>query len=152
MIAGTIVTLIGLSILTKALFKIDIPLMRIALGLFFVYLGAKFIMGERSWKWTEISEGKGASAIFSSLNLKFNEGEKPQKSYSSICGSTRIIIVPGTPVEVQSFSVFDHAQLPDDSHIAVGTQVYRSESTKNSKHRLIIKTNTVFGSFELVHG
>jgi predicted tellurium resistance membrane protein TerC len=48
MILGILFLLIGLSILLKAVFHIDIPVVRTAFALFIIYIGFKMLLGG-SW-------------------------------------------------------------------------------------------------------
>jgi predicted membrane protein len=173
MILGVLFVLIGGSILLKAVFHIDIPLARMAVALFIIYIGVKMLMSSFGVRGACDWDRNGA-ALFNSKSFKWTEGDKDSKQYSVVFGSSSIdlsslpsdkkedthvevntVFGEGTvllskkiPFQIQTNAVFAEAKMPDDNMVAFGTLNYTNPDQKAETGRLIIHGNVVFGSLK----
>jgi hypothetical protein len=77
LIFGIFVILIGLSIIIKVVFKIDIPVFKVCLGLFFLYLGIRMIFGGMS---CSRHYDSGGSFFCSKHFSVYNENDEREKT------------------------------------------------------------------------
>ena len=69
--------------------------------------------------------------------------------FNVVFGNATLKVAPDAPVEVEADVVFGSAKLPGRTQVAVGKQVYRSESAGTAPHLLRVRTHVVFGEFIL---
>jgi len=164
---GAFVVLIGISIILEAVFQIHLPIVRIALGLFFIYLGVRFLSGGR-WRDGELrAHGVfrddtytptggdhvkhdvvfGRSVV--DLTRLGRDGGEVHADVNTVFGATIVKIDPAVPLEIEVSSVFSDARLPDQSVTAIGTLRYRPPGQKEPP-RVRIRLNVVFGSSQVV--
>jgi len=175
MIFGILIVLIGVAIIIKAVFHIDLPIFRILAGVFLLYLGVQLILGWPRWHWP--AETERDAAFFGYREFRLGPGEQPERSYSILFGKTLIDlselkapaedvevevhvvfgaavvrVKPEMPLEVEANVAFGSASLPDRAQVVVGKQVYRSDNAGAAPHRLRIRANVVFGSLTMQRG
>jgi hypothetical protein len=164
---GLLVMLIGISIVLEAIFHIHLPFIRLALGLFFIYLGIRFLTGGR-WRDGELrvsgvlrddsytpSGGDhvkhdvifGRSVV--DLTRLAHDGGEVRAEINTIFGATVVKIDPSVPLEIEVSSAFGDARLPDQSVTAIGNMRYRPAGQKDPP-RLRVRLNVVFGSSQVV--
>ncbi len=169
MIWGIIFLVIGLSLILKVIFKIDLPIFKVLFALFFIYLGFRILLGEKlSWKSTMtensvvFAEGnfsgdsflqKEYSAIFGKIKLdlsdvKLQEGENKLK-VNAIFGEAIIYINDTLPYKVKTDVAFGGARLPEGSSGGFGSNYYKSDNYSEVENHLLLELNAVFGSIEL---
>jgi predicted membrane protein len=160
MILGILFLLIGLSILLKAVFHIDIPLARTGFALFIIYIGVKMLMGGFGWRsscrWEGKGEGREDAAVFTSKDFKISESDKESKQYSVVFGSSTIdltalppdrkadthvevntvfgegvvLLSRKQPVQIRANAVFGEAKTPNENMVAFGTLQFESPERK----------------------
>ncbi len=163
---GVLFILFGVSLILKAFWNIDLPLFRIGLALFLIYLGLGLIF-QPPWKWGArervIREGserswifssgtvfleEGAStfnAIFSSLEADFSSlsgEEKRMIECNAIFGSVVVTLPRDVPVRLEGHAVFGSVQFPDRKSVSFGSLSSEAQS------EVVIVANAVFGSVE----
>jgi hypothetical protein len=164
---GLLVVLIGISIILEAVFHLHLPFVRLALGLFFIYLGIRFLTGGR-WRDGEMRVSGvlrddsytptggdhvkhdvifGRSVV--DLTRLAHDGAEVHAEVNTIFGATVVKIDPAVPLEIEVSSVFGDARLPDQSVTAIGTMRYRPLGQKEPP-RLRVQLNVVFGSSQVV--
>ncbi len=161
---GAVVVLIGLSIILKAVFDINIPLFRILFGGILILLGLRLIFGLRSQSEKPKSEG---NVIFNEEKMNYDPG---QKDYNVIFGSAEIdlrkaaekngapiqintvfgravVILPAkTPVRLGVTTAFAESRLPNGNRAgAFGEVRYQSEDFSENKAAVDVRGNAVFG-------
>lgn len=170
LIVGIIFILLGIYFILKVIFKIDFPVGRVLLALFFIYLGIKILFG--SAHVFHFKGGDGNSAVFSELNYSgqiVDGGEysavfgkvnldlrnvvltEPETAIkvNAVFGGTEIFLRPGLPVRIKSDVVFGGVQLPDGNSGGFGSAKYKSETYDTSANRLYIDVNAVFGGVQV---
>ncbi len=164
---GLVIVLVGISIILEAVFQIHLPIVRIALGLFFIYLGIRFLTGRR-WHDGEthmrgvFSEDNYApvsgdhvkhDVVFGrgvvDLTHLARDGGEAHAQVNTIFGATVVKIDPAVPLEIEVNSALGEARLPDQSVTAIGTLHYRPPGQKEPP-RLHVRVNVVFGSSQVV--
>lgn len=168
MFLGIIIIVIGLSVLLGAIFGINIPIFKVLLGLFFLYLGIKVIFGSFNWKFDAEKRSSDHEAIFSKSEFQY-PNNKNAKEYVTVFGSSqfdlsraeklegppievvtvfgesRILVKKGAPLRIESNTVFAGAELPGKNISAFGKFQYATPGLKNEDPALELKVTTVFG-------
>lgn len=162
---GIILILIGVSIIVRVLFNIDLPVFRIVFALIIIYFGVKILTGG-NWIKTNgktaifdnktmnvATDGTEYNVIFSKARIdadsKLQEnGEKLE--INSVFGSTVLKISSVVPTMVKVSAAFSTTYLPDGNSISFGSYTYKNSSfSPNSPYRLI-EANAVFSSFNII--
>ena len=123
---GVIVVLIGLSMILNDVFKINLPLFKIIIAVFFIYIGVRIMSGTFSVK------GESAS-VFGDNRVKIELPEDLPKEYSVIFGSQTIDLS-----DMRSNNEIDRVQV----NVVFGSAriiVHRDQRVK-------MKVNSVLGS------
>jgi hypothetical protein len=170
LIIGIIFILLGIYFILKVIFKIDFPVGRILVALFFLYLGIKILFGsshvfhfrggdgnsavfsELNYS-GEIEDGGEYSAVFGKVNLDLRNVVLTQpETYikvNAVFGGSEIFLPPGMPVKIKSDVVFGGIQLPDGNSGGFGSAKYKSETYDSAATRLYIEANAVFGGVQV---
>ena len=139
---GILLVLAGLSILLKIFFGVNLPIFRVALALFFFYLGARMIMGgwdnnnrgaqQGSWKSGILRDHD--SVIFGSGEFKPEVGSgEIRDRFSVIFGEGRVDLraIPATQdAEIRVSTVFGqtHILLPKNVPVLIRAETVFGES------------------------
>lgn len=171
---GVIIIVIGLSVLLGAVFGIDVPVFRILLGLFLVYFGLKVILGAFSWDIDFVRQKRSSDheSVFAEAQFQYPNRHN-SKQYVTVFGSSRldlsnatelagqelevisvfgnsdVILKKGTPLRVESNTVFAKAELPGKNISAFGQFHYSTPGLKEEEPALLLKTTAVFGSTKI---
>ena len=162
---GTLIILIGISVILKAVFGINIPLFRIVFGFFLVYLGIKMIAG--GFFRTHFSH----SAVFNESRINYDES---QREYNIIFGSGTVdlfkmdtshenkkfevnvvfgngtvILNDSVPILVEMNSAFGAATALDKSINALGKTTFTTSAYKANEPYTFIKASVVFGKLNI---
>jgi len=168
---GTIVIVIGASIILNGVFKINIPIFKILFGLLFVFIGLKIIFG--SWQGVSGSRCGDHDVVFHEQTI--NQLDEDKKEYNAIFGkmtldlrdmqietsrtievhtvfaATEIFLNKELPVKIITNVVFGGANLPDRTSGGFGSTTYSSKNLDENAPYLIIKADTVFGGLDVRH-
>lgn len=166
---GILLILIGIAIIIKVFFKVEIPIFRLFFAFFFLYLGVSILIdgfgpkkyisedGESTvmFQETEITDEeiqKEYNVIFgkSVINLTNIDlrNESREIHINTIFGASEIFIHPDLPVIIQAESAFGESKLPNGNSVAFGSAHYTSPNYRSDGFYLKIKASTVFGSTE----
>ena len=162
---GILLVLFGLSLILKVIFNIDIPLARVAIALFLIYLGVRLfigkdftlmprhinentiVFGQRTINQVEddmeynVVFGKG---IFDIRNVHPADSHEIYIRLNTIFGSSDILYNDTVPLRIKSTSAFAGTKLPNGNTEAFGTFEFNTDSS-DRKPLVRIETNTVFG-------
>ena len=177
MMFGVFLIVIGASFILDQFFNIDIPVMRVAFGLFVIYIGLNIIF--KSFNVGVRKEITDRKAVFGSSNFKYSQGDGSSGSNAknkydvvfgsgdldlsdvdlssgdvdikldAVFGELVVKVKKDTPLRVNSNSVFAEISLPKKNVNAFGKFTYESDSARDSSHHLNIKANAVFGSIKI---
>lgn len=164
---GIIVLLIGLSIILNALFKINLPLFRIAIALALIYFGVNLLIG--SFRTSPAKDGttifsnskaaptladlkKEYSAVFGSMdvdlsNLRLEEDRNVE--INAIFGSVTVFVSRQQPYRIKGSAVFGSVKMPNGSNTVFGDQTVTNENN-SSPGTLWIDANGVFGEVKII--
>ncbi len=172
MILGTIIVVVGLSVILGAVFGVNIPIFKILLGLFFVYLGVKIIFGSFSIDIDSKTVASDHQAIFSKSTFTYpNQSQKNEYAtvfgastldltnssdlmdkkveISTVFGETVVRVRKGVPLRVRTKTLVGQTTLPGKNISAIGTFEYVTPGISSSDSALSIDTNVVFGSVKI---
>jgi len=164
---GVVVLLIGISIITQAVFKIDIPIFKIVVGLFLLFMGVKVLTGafgistgpdssssifsSQNIHVEHLVDGSEYSSVFGSQQIDFTMVSRTPGTYRIECntvfGSCEIIIPNDVEVSIEKNAVFASVKTPGGGNTHFGEGNYSSGNSAPT--RLEIEANAVFGSIEI---
>jgi len=161
---GVLLLLIGLSVILKAVFHIDFPVLRLAFGLFLIFLGLQLVLGRslgcggRPHAFAESriaqpqAEGK-YEVLFGKGELDLGglvwEGKDASFTSNTVFGSTKIKIPAKLPVLIRASAAFAGAKFPDGNLVSFGEYAYKSKAYKEGKPCLRLKASVVFGELNV---
>jgi predicted membrane protein len=163
---GLLLILIGIIIIIKVVFRVDIPVFRLLFALLFIYIGLRILFGG-AW-----FSGKDNNYVFTEakintvtpddreLKIIFAQGDVDLTGYkahpgdnnleiSVVFGSSKITLPEKLPVSIESDVVFGSAKLPGGRSAAFGSTQFKSPGYEDKTDRLHIKLNVVFGSADV---
>ena len=166
---GAFLVLLGVSLVIKVVFNVDFPLVKIAIGAFFIFLGVKVLFGKvlipegkvgpHDTVFTEKvynnpEKGKEYNVVFGKgvydfTNVDLSHGDFHAK-VGTVFGGSVIKIDENMPVRIDADAVFAGAELPDGNTAVFGSSHYRTDSYNPDSAALIIKVDVVFGGVQVV--
>lgn len=174
---GVVIILVGLLVVINAVFGINLPIFKTLFGLLLIYWGIKVLFGgfTGSFNFQADKRSTDREAVFANSTFKYPQvtvsddseyvtvfgssvldltglTEAPAEALEmvSVFGKTQVIVKKGTPLIVESQTVFGSSQLPDDNKSAFGDFKYRSANVVDGVKPLVLKTQVVFGSLEII--
>jgi predicted membrane protein len=165
---GIVLILIGLGIVIRIVFNIDLPIFKLLVAFFFIWLGLRIMLGDRgnlhfhatkndvvfnenSFKEFN-NENKEYNVVFGKAIYDFRELEIKDKTtihLHTIFGGAEIKLKRGTAYRIKAESVFGGIKLPNGNTSVFGTTNYKSENFNADSAHLFIKAEIVFGGIEL---
>ncbi len=168
---GILLIVIGLTLIIKVIFNVDIPIFKIIVAFLFIYFGIKILLGNTCSIFKEKSDENtvvfGEKIFFMSLNNKeynvvFGKAvfdwqhiqldtlrQKPLEiKINTIFGSSEMILPTDVNVHIDASAVFGSAILPNGNTATFGSTSYVS-SINDKPIQLYIKSDVVFGSFRV---
>jgi predicted membrane protein len=164
---GSILIILGISLILRIFF--DISVFRIIIAFLLIFIGIKMLVGkkifsslydennvffgERVFKSTP-QNNTDYNTLFSETTYDFREMDsltalRTKISIKTVFGNTVIILPRNLNVQVKAEAVFASASLPNGNTIAFGSTNYNSENYNASSPLLIIDVNVVFGNVEI---
>jgi hypothetical protein len=162
---GILLILFGLSLILKVIFNVDIPLARIVVALFLIYLGVRLfigkdfglishhgdqntiVFGQRTFHHIEddmeynVIFGKG---IIDLRDVHPADSQEISIRLNTIFGSSDVLYGDSIPLKVRATSAFAGTRLPDGRTESFGTFEIKTGSP-GINPPVRIETNTVFG-------
>lgn len=158
---GMILVLLGLSVILKSIFNIDIPVFKIVVAVVLIYLGISILIGNKvkkhndflMFKEDEMSLNEGhreKTILFGSGRIDLSEitlyNEDYHMNVNVIFGSGIINLPEDVPARIKVSSVFGEAKLPNGSTEVFGDQTYYTKTYKKGEPCLKLNLDVVFGS------
>jgi predicted membrane protein len=165
---GIVLMLIGLGIVIRIVFNVDLPIFKLLVAFFFIWLGLRIMMGnhgilhfhatkndvlfnENSFK--DINkENKEYNVVFGKAVYDFRELDVKEKTtihMNTIFGGAEIKLKKGSAYRIAAESVFGGIKLPNGNTSAFGNTHYQSENFNADSAHLFIKAEIVFGGIEI---
>jgi hypothetical protein len=162
---GSFFILLGLSVILKHTMNLEIPVIRVFLGLFLVYLGVQVLTGgcfRRNQRDCDVvfSDRKvPADAKSGEYNVLFGKGEvdltgagvkEASVKVNTIFGASILKVRKDAPVLVRATSAFGAVDLPDGSTAAFGNALFKGKGYQEGKPHLEVEAVAVFGHCQVV--
>ncbi len=162
---GILLVLIGLSLIIKVVFNIDLPLIRIFIAFFLIFLGIRLFIGKNGHILrnqenasnvffterviTDVKNGSEYNFVFGKgvldlRNITVPDSEDYTLKVNTVFGGSEILTGDSLNLRVRSNSAFGAVRMPDGTTVAFGSKTYTSDSLI-SKPVIRIEINTVFG-------
>ena len=162
---GVLLVLLGILIIVRILFNINIPVFRIFFALLLVYLGIRLLVGGwgcghgRNAVCYHAPENAAAGpsdrydivfgkAVIDLSNIPL-QNEMVSREVKVVFGSGTIKINPGQPVKVVASSAFGSVHMPDGNIITFGNYVYKSPGYKENAPYVLIRASVAFGELSI---
>ncbi|MFN3402737.1 MAG: hypothetical protein ACK40G_01500 [Cytophagaceae bacterium] len=162
---GILLVFIGLSIIIKVVFDINIPVFRIGFALLLIYLGVKLLIGisdnSKSKESIVFGEGKVEGELSKQeYNVLFGKGHIDltgssvnveivgKKKINVIFGQADVLVSDTVPVCIKSSSAFGAINFPDKTIISFGERQYNTSPETVACTE--IELNVVFGQAEII--
>ncbi len=166
---GLFLIVVGFALIIKYVFNLDIPVGKIVIALFFIFIGIKLLVGQTKFFHTSKKEtdiifndarlnGKDINAseynvIFGKLVLDLRDielSDLPKRlEINTIFGATEILINDSLPIYIKAEAVFSGARLPNGNTVTFGSSEYSTFSYNPSDKFLMIKSDIIFGGLEV---
>ncbi len=158
---GLMLILIGLSVILKSVFHINLPIVRIIFALILIYWGVTLLSNKKSKDNDETIMFKDSSIlieeaesektiIFGSGKINLSDIILTDENYhlkvNVIFGSGVVYVPKDFPAIIKVSAVFGEGRLPDGSTEVFGDSVYKSPDYDRSIPHLILDLDVVFGS------
>jgi hypothetical protein len=166
---GSILIIIGVSLLIKVVFNVDFPIFKILVAFLFFFIGIRILLGNTGLFHIHagpndvIFSEKVYSAPYehSEYNVIFSKGvfdfrnvdlSKGTQNFkiSTVFGGSQIKISDQMPVKINADAVFAGAELPDGNTAVFGNSSYTSKSFNPDSAYLYIKVDCVFGGVQVI--
>lgn len=162
LIWGTILVVLGLSLILKSLFHITIPLLRPFVGCVLIYLGLSIMMDpfNESVDKKTVLFGKSllqAHEAINTYNITFatgvvdlsamHVGGPRSITVNIVFGSGELILNQATPTKVTVNALCSRATLPDETLVSFGRNTYKTVDDREPM--LTIHLNVVFGNVDV---
>jgi hypothetical protein len=163
---GVVLIALGVWFLVRKYVPVNIPVFRIIIAVFFVYLGVRVLVHGPAvrdkntvvFSQSEMSYGSGEKGneynmIFSSGNVDLSGIPVGDRSVSAevnaIFASATLRLSPTVPARVHMTSAFGSVHSPDGRSVAFGDMVYVTPAYKAGAPALEVKAAAVFGSLRI---
>ena len=163
---GVLLVIIGISMIIKVVFDVDIPIFRLIFAFIFIFIGIKVLTGNfnvhpDSKRPNDVIFGNSTFSYKDTLpneqNIIFGRGYIDLRQIDSaslpseieintVFGSGEVIIRKDMQVRIKIDAVFSGATLPNNNTSAFGSTYYESPDFDKGKPFLYVKISVVFGN------
>lgn len=164
---GIVLILLGLSLIIKVIFNINLPIFRIGFAVLIIYVGIKILVGGRLCCFdnnfpvfndtsVELKDLKNNeyNVIFGKgvidLSKASIQDKKIDIKINTVFGEGIVKINPELPIKIFVNSAFAEARMPDGNRISFGNYTYTSKTFKEDAKHLKINASVVFGSLKII--
>ena len=163
---GAALIVVGVWFIVRRYVPVHIPVIRIIIAVFFVYIGIRVLVGVPSIR-------DRNTVVFSDSNLRYQPGEE-RDDYNIIFGNGNVDftdfttadgslraqvnvvfgngtlrINPEAPVRVRMSSAFGTVEAPNGRSVAFGESVYSTPAYRENAPALEIRASAVFGRLRI---
>lgn len=168
---GLVFLIIGIALIIRVIFKLDIPVFRLFIALVLIFLGIRLFLGghffpggkmeentvlfgEKTYRITMLNY-REFNTVFGSSVYDLSELDSAQLpgdlKINTVFGGARVILPETVPFEVKGTAVFGAARMPGGNTAVFGSNEYRSAGFEGGKPALFIEVNAVFGEITITH-
>lgn len=161
LIWGCMLILIGLITLINVIFNINIPVFRILLALFFIYLGLKTLTGTSRtdrYFYSSCSSAQGVCTEknITQYNIMFNKQiidlTNPDIltpnmliEINTSFAESIVLIDTTQPMKIEASASFGSMELPNNTQLSFGSHMYQTPTYQSSTEPINMKARVVFG-------
>jgi predicted membrane protein len=166
---GVLLVIVGLTMIIKVVFHIDIPVFRVLFAFIFIFIGIRILAGNSN---SGKQDKRPENIIFGDTNFAINNKITKEQNIlfgrgfidlrnidstslpteieiNTVFGSAEIIIPKNIQVRIKIDAAFAGATLPNNNTSAFGSSFYESPGFDANKPFLYIKTSVAFGSLHI---
>jgi predicted membrane protein len=165
---GSILILLGISVIVRIVFNIHLPLVRIVFAFVLIYFGVRILVGGAWCKCgtnsgtilfnevkTELSGNSGDyNIVFGKGVVNLTDTSLAEKGKSvkinTIFGAGEIRVNPSVPAIVKVTAAFSGARMPDGNIISFGEYVYKTKAFSDPAKAIKVDATVVFGGLEII--
>ncbi len=168
LIWGVLLVLIGLAVIFRVLFNVNV--FGVLFAVFLIFVGVSMLVG-RPWVFKGHSDEKTTMfddrmreeqpkngteynvifgrSVYDFRNITFPDNEPIRIKLNTIFGNSVIRINKNTPVKIKSDAVFAGATMPDGNTVAFGSIQYATDTFGVALNQLIIDAPVIFGALQV---
>jgi predicted membrane protein len=168
---GLILVLAGTAIVLKQVLHVELPLVRVAFGVLFVWTGLSLLSQSfgrpipAPLAWDDhtllLSHGEVDADADRELNVIFANGtidlrtvpaSNPPRAVevNTVFGNTTVLYDASVPLHVDASSAFGVVELPNHETVAFGDRQWNSSGYEGGRPGLAVKASSVFGACRFV--
>jgi predicted membrane protein len=167
---GSILLIIGLAMIVNVIFKIDLPIVRIAVAAVLIFIGIKILLGKHikvfnhesaacnysyNYKYSNDQKNQEYNVVFSKgqvdlRNVVFENNENKYVQVHTVFGNTDVYLNKETPCKITANTAFAQVNVPSGNEVVMGTSHYQSDSLDTNKPYLDVKIDCVFGNVKVI--
>jgi hypothetical protein len=169
LLIGVVIILFGLGIIINVVFHVNIPVFKIIVGLFLIYIGLKIIVGDSLPSFHHRHSGDAVfsdrtyhglpgdsneyNAVFGKAMVDLRGVELKEKitriKVAAVFGGAEVILDKNMPVRIKAEAVFGGVNLPENVAGGFGSASYQSQNLDENKNYLLIEASSVFGGIQI---
>lgn len=163
---GLFLICIGVLATLKSIFNLNIPLFRVAMALFIIYIGVSLLLHNGALqasnkpgvtyeqRSTPNNSSDEYTIIFGQGTIDLEtltaKGASGFRRVQTVFASGIIKVNPEIPARIRVNSAFAWAQMPDGNGVAFGQYTYLTKSFDPDKEYLDIEASVVFGELRII--
>lgn len=159
---GLLLIVLGLSIILKVIFNLNIPVFRMVISFLLIYMGLQILFGgfpfEKNDRNVIFNDNRIKVTAAGDYNIIFGKGIVDLTDFiadahtrieiNTIFGSGLIKLKPEQPLKIVVNSAFAGAKMPDGNMISFGKYIYQTPGFKENQTFSEVAVNVVFGEVE----
>jgi hypothetical protein len=161
---GVLLIFIGILLILKVLFNINIPVFRILFALLLIYFGIRILVGGTTCGLSHheyfnephvaVNRGDDYRVVFGKgvidlTTVSLSSGTV-HKEIHTVFGNSLVKVSRQLPVKIVTEAAFGAVHMPDGNVISVGRYTYTTPAFKEGEKHLLVAANVVFGELTIV--
>ena len=169
---GILLILLGTGLILNLVFHLNIPVFKLMIGLFIVYIGIRIIIGRNihccgshnhrhdvifgesnfnsfdDWQQNEKNVIFG-SAVIDLSKMTLDENKIKHIKINTVFGGTKLKLRKDMPVKIKIDAAFAGSELPGGNQVPFGTSNYSNIDASRTTGYLEIEASVVFGGLKI---
>jgi predicted membrane protein len=164
---GIVLILLGLSVILRVVFDVDLPVIRIVFAVVLIYLGVRVLVGG-SWR----VESPRNTVLFAESEVPVTPDDDEYRivfgrgrfdltgivpagasrsiTVETVFGNGVVRVKADAPIRIRASATFGSARLPDGNEVSFGATTWRSPAYREGEPFLDVRANVVFGALQIV--
>lgn len=163
---GSLLILIGLITLINVIFNVHIPIFRILIATFFIYLGLRMLTETSTtqrYYYSSCSSKQGIcneknvmeyNVVFGKQVIDLTTQDIPNQNIviaiDTSFGESLVLIDTTKPIRIEASASFGSIELPNNSHISFGHHTCQTSTYKEASEAMHIKVKVAFGKCVII--